>query len=978
MASMIPKTEVNRFTDGNDSALRGRTWNFGSTPDQLIGIEELILNEISEAAAKRQLKIASPITQISGPVLMDDTMASNLKAISERLGVPYGANHQGSPPGQMQANSRREGVNTAGVRGGPQDTAYSGSYTDSSSRYLALHGLFPIIKKLGLADLDRNGMPRHWSHLVLAKGGLIKKFDKGGLAGHTHGGKPVPKGVNKLLNPKMGYLKAAKIGGTGGLVYGAMEEAEKYLSLRWGANENASGFSKWGRALGRVAFNTVQGTATGLVAGRNPLALFGGMAAGLVEGLVGLAKDGSQYGVKGGSASGQKGFDAKAELDAIGLKSLLSEMAWSGGTGMVANPALMGLGRLAGKGFNKYVMPKLPSSVKEYGYNALESIKGGLGKFESYFKGPKPGQYDIVPPKVPSYFKKDGLENSQFRQDVEGVPVLNQLSKIVTTPIDRINKAISNFNMWDDTVGRPRKVLSAIDGILGLDDVLSTKFRPKTIKDSVLSMYKTGHSFIPESKWGFLETGQGEALMRSKMGMSGKTLKETYIEQASTGAEKFVEKYGSFINKFNPSTWPGMATTAKAALARWTPKKIGSAVSSMYNTGSSYDINNTSRNIYFGGSGRDGESFTEQLIRKAEDGPEKFVQKHLRSLYLLNVKNMINSGRTKFGVLRSKVGNAISLRAPFLLPGASQLTTPSFIKHVEHPGLKAILESFYMRHRVATSTSNPTGTLPKVPVHPSETEMVTGRTRGPGIYFGLTSRLSREMYNFGKNVYRPKMNLEMIKSIFKSQGYIKGTPQLNALIEEFNATDIGKATRDVFAESGQAGAVRGGLAGLTDYNHPIIKFLMDKGFIGYMHGHDENALTAATNWLIGMKPSLGYKKVRRASGGMVTDADKYTGGNMNIPKFEKGINMVPADMLAMLHKNEAVVPANMNPFNPNAQSYSQPSISYNISPVINAAPGMDEQAIANMATRQVLAEIKVIDARNNASMGRPGTRVVGK
>jgi hypothetical protein len=99
--------------------------------------------------------------------------------------------------------------------------------------------------------------------------------------------------------------------------------------------------------------------------------------------------------------------------------------------------------------------------------------------------------------------------------------------------------------------------------------------------------------------------------------------------------------------------------------------------------------------------------------------------------------------------------------------------------------------------------------------------------------------------------------------------------------------------------------------------------------------------------------------------------------NLGVPKFEKGINMVPANMLAMLHKNEAVVPANMNPFNPNAQSYSQPSISYNIAPIINAAPGMDEQAIANMATRQVLAEIKAIDSRNIASMGRPGMRVVG-
>jgi hypothetical protein len=47
---------------------------------------------------------------------------------------------------------------------------------------------------------------------------------------------------------------------------------------------------------------------------------------------------------------------------------------------------------------------------------------------------------------------------------------------------------------------------------------------------------------------------------------------------------------------------------------------------------------------------------------------------------------------------------------------------------------------------------------------------------------------------------------------------------------------------------------------------------------------------------------------------------KAMGGYINIPKFETGINSVPADMIAMLHKNEAVIPANMNPFNPNASN----------------------------------------------------------
>jgi len=151
-------------------------------------------------------------------------------------------------------------------------------------------------------------------------------------------------------------------------------------------------------------------------------------------------------------------------------------------------------------------------------------------------------------------------------------------------------------------------------------------------------------------------------------------------------------------------------------------------------------------------------------------------------------------------------------------------------------------------------------------------------------------------------------------------------------------------------------------------------FLSSDGETGYKNGSFTPADTKrAKTWRIQDYPDSLLQKF--ASGGYVNPS-YYS--NLPIPKFENGINMVPADMLAMLHKNEAVVPASMNPFNPNAQSYSQPSISYNIAPVINAAPGMDEQAIANMATRQVLAEMKIIDARNNASMGRPGTRVVGK
>jgi hypothetical protein len=68
----------------------------------------------------------------------------------------------------------------------------------------------------------------------------------------------------------------------------------------------------------------------------------------------------------------------------------------------------------------------------------------------------------------------------------------------------------------------------------------------------------------------------------------------------------------------------------------------------------------------------------------------------------------------------------------------------------------------------------------------------------------------------------------------------------------------------------------------------------------------------------------------KALGGLI----KSTG--MRLPKFEAGINMVPQDMLALIHKNEAVIPANMNPFNPNAKSSAVASGSvYNINVELN-------------------------------------------
>jgi hypothetical protein len=119
------------------------------------------------------------------------------------------------------------------------------------------------------------------------------------------------------------------------------------------------------------------------------------------------------------------------------------------------------------------------------------------------------------------------------------------------------------------------------------------------------------------------------------------------------------------------------------------------------------------------------------------------------------------------------------------------------------------------------------------------------------------------------------------------------------------------------------------------------------------------------------KPHLPPDGVIMKNGGYINPS--YS-ANMSVPQFKDGINMVPADMLALIHKNEAVVPANLNPFNPNANNATMAPAVYNISMTNNAAEGMDINTYSDMTTRKVLAEIKRLDVQR-ASMNGMGRRV---
>lgn len=89
----------------------------------------------------------------------------------------------------------------------------------------------------------------------------------------------------------------------------------------------------------------------------------------------------------------------------------------------------------------------------------------------------------------------------------------------------------------------------------------------------------------------------------------------------------------------------------------------------------------------------------------------------------------------------------------------------------------------------------------------------------------------------------------------------------------------------------------------------------------------------------------------------VTTASKAVRKNApaRIPRFAAGINRVPRDMLAVIHKDEAVVPAKYNPFNPNAKGGGSRPVVININgtnkstdEIINEMVPKLKLALANM------------------------------
>jgi TP901 family phage tail tape measure protein len=806
-----------------------------------------------------------------------------------------------------------------------------------------------------------------------------EKLYKGGQVGDS-----IPKfGFGGWV--KSGFKKMPQIMGSAA-IWQTMEEIEKLLSLKYGADKKDSGLEKWSKAFGRVAFNTAQGGLSGLTfGGAGGLA---GVAAGLVEGLVGL-KNGSQYGVKGGSQSGVKGFNAKNELNNMSVLGSLGKVAETAGLsvpfGFAGNKIAPKISAMINKfktkpassmpvsesipvgsdtyntfsiGKDKFAFKGLESSSKgRYGsvvdsdLSALTSAVGSLSVVPTTPQGLIQAALKLKPNDKALMDLLDGFKSKKYGDSQTELLDL----MIASSYIDQDGKLLSDIN----TEGLAL-VISHLAGDKNATTILKSK---KTVLDSLLAKEKAGATTgsNPSRFEHALEPDQVPVIHSTKHGLSYDPSGNIEIRPAGyyrVGEGQLPKGAGDIDTAAvaRPTIHTALyGTVADHIYSQWDTanKKIVSTLGAMIGANGNPQSLNPIDTWW---SRSPGESLLFPKDKTAIISPFTNEADYVKELIK---RGIIKQGEPHPIVVSDPNSNEIlqlskSQYSNSELEEIAELVYREAAQKVVVKDGQLVTESRSLGETLYHKLAEPAEYLDRVALQLAKQKL---NIEGGPVYvdgWGLSSPYANQ------HVAAIADNLK-VPQLQHSQ-----SAQQSAESAEYFSTSLRE---------------RGDYAYSDPINIDSLRYLA-------LSGHYPTPKTT------GKKPSFDDDDfdiwdedvTRGATGGLLKGGKiripGYAGGayvnptysaNMSIPKFETGINSVPADMLAMLHKNEAVIPANMNPFNPNANNATMGGATFNITNNINGFDG-DINQLSRMVTQQTVSAIKSLDGRT-ASMAGPNLNV---
>ena len=910
-------------------------------------------------------------------------------------------------------------------------------------------------------------------------GGMIPGYFLGGLAG-------------------WGFKKIPQIAGSAG-IWQTMEELEKYLSLKYGADEKDSGLEKWSKALGRVAFNTAQGGLSGLTFG-GVGGLFG-VGEGLIEGLIGLAKDGSAYGVKGGSSLEKyKGNNHKTKanqaLDAMSFGNSAKQVAMTAGLSI---PFGLGTNKIISK-FGPAISKNLSgilSKVKSGTANTLTSAMLGFGAPFADKKvlpaSSKPQIKITSPMKAP--VKKDDFPPF-VEHEGQNIPIHKDLFPLARPAIFQGHlEDLSSLSGYVDIIDtKPDSILSYIlkhqpnnkRAKRLLDKINAQKWDDSEVKDFLMDMMATSN-LKPHTKTNEMMTASNSGareLARLIRAMGGSV--EDAIQVKARRKEitpllgHIVDDYVEHIenvravraeydarNGGTPGGLNGMrgepvmtrSERAKMAALGWgnayrppSPDEI--AMVRVFND--DFPVLNSKGqlseepaahfiwNRWFGNNSPildEGETledlYNARMSRHFSVGDP--VQSHFqgewkpnRPFIVTTLSNLMHYNKkpehlhsrdsywlTEFGkrFIYSKKEGKLSSGFP--------LEEEDYIKKLIELGLykkgqplpllaeDAVGKNVYFLDKPQYSIMELQDIAKQFSENPNLRPMEYAPSEGSkGFDFVMPSRNSHDgAYTVDAQRALQIMAIEKAKQqIGIDQPYQFHTSGgEHASIHAYELEQIANRLGVRFDGGHNSGDIDnlattlGGYnmftnllnpakleqdrpnEGVTTATKALSTFLMNIRFGKLNSGKvipnpQDKAEMLEYELKFGIRNQIDRILAERATtrtnpvatvpkGRTSAATGGYViGGNISIPKFENGINMVPADMLAMIHKNEAVVPANMNPFNPNANNATMGGGVYNITNNINGAD-CDINALSDMVTRKTVDSIKTMSKISVKSMG---------